>query len=37
MARQWFAAGAHMIGGCCRTRPDHVRLIAEQWTLNSGQ
>src|SRR5579862_1389958 len=29
MAQEWFAAGAHMVGGCCRTRPEHVRLVAE--------
>lgn len=29
MAREWFAAGAHMIGGCCRTRPQHIRQVAE--------
>ena len=28
MAREWFLAGAHMIGGCCRTRPEHIRLVA---------
>jgi homocysteine S-methyltransferase len=27
-ARQWRAAGAQLVGGCCRTRPDHVRQIA---------
>jgi homocysteine S-methyltransferase len=27
-ARQWFAAGAHMVGGCCRTRPEHIALVA---------
>jgi homocysteine S-methyltransferase len=27
-ARQWYAAGAQLIGGCCRTRPDHIRQIA---------
>jgi len=40
MAREWFAAGAHIIGGCCRTRPEHVSLVARQWTVkpvNSGQ
>jgi homocysteine S-methyltransferase len=26
---QWFAAGAQIVGGCCRTRPDHIRLVAE--------
>ncbi len=24
----WFAAGAQIIGGCCRTRPEHIRQIA---------
>jgi len=28
MAREWFLAGAHTIGGCCRTRPEHIRLVA---------
>ena len=27
LARQWFAAGAQMVGGCCRTGPDHVRAV----------
>jgi homocysteine S-methyltransferase len=30
MAMEWFAAGAQIIGGCCRTRPAHIRQIAEQ-------
>jgi homocysteine S-methyltransferase len=29
LAREWFAAGAHMVGGCCRTRPRHIRQVAE--------
>jgi homocysteine S-methyltransferase len=29
-AREWFAAGAHIVGGCCRTRPEHIALIARQ-------
>jgi len=29
-AAEWFAAGAQMIGGCCRTRPVHIRQVAEQ-------
>jgi homocysteine S-methyltransferase len=29
LAREWFAAGAHMVGGCCRTRPGHIRQVAE--------
>jgi len=28
-ARQWYADGAHIIGGCCRTTPDDIRAIAE--------
>ncbi|HEX7727698.1 MAG TPA: homocysteine S-methyltransferase [Terracidiphilus sp.] len=27
-ASEWFAAGAQMVGGCCRTRPDHIRQVA---------
>jgi homocysteine S-methyltransferase len=31
-AMEWFAAGAQMVGGCCRTRPAHVRQVAEAAT-----
>jgi homocysteine S-methyltransferase len=27
-ATEWFAAGAQIIGGCCRTRPAHIREVA---------
>lgn len=27
-ARAWFEAGAQIIGGCCRTRPAHIRMVA---------
>ncbi len=27
-AAEWFAAGAQMVGGCCRTRPAHIRAVA---------
>lgn len=27
-ARRWYAAGARLIGGCCRTTPDDIRAIA---------
>ena len=27
-AREWYAAGARLIGGCCRTTPDDIRIIA---------
>jgi homocysteine S-methyltransferase len=26
-ARAWRAAGARLIGGCCRTGPDHIRAV----------
>ncbi len=26
-AREWVAAGANIIGGCCRTGPEHIRSI----------
>jgi homocysteine S-methyltransferase len=28
MAERWFAAGAQLVGGCCRTGPEHVRAVA---------
>jgi homocysteine S-methyltransferase len=27
-ASKWFAAGAQIIGGCCRTRPEHIRQVS---------
>ena len=27
-AMEWLAAGAQIIGGCCRTRPAHIREVA---------
>jgi len=27
-AREWYAAGAQLVGGCCRTRPEHIRQVA---------
>ena len=29
MAAEWFLAGAQIVGGCCRTRPAHIRQVAE--------
>lgn len=29
MAADWFADGAQIVGGCCRTRPAHIRQVAE--------
>ena len=28
-AAEWFAAGAQIVGGCCRTRPAHIQQVAE--------
>ncbi len=27
-ASDWFAAGAQIVGGCCRTRPEHIQKVA---------
>ena len=29
LARRWVEMGARIIGGCCGTTPEHIRLIAE--------
>jgi len=29
LAREWFAAGAQIVGGCCRTRPAHIRDVSQ--------
>ena len=34
-ARQWFRAGARIIGGCCRTTPQDIRAIAA-WARAAG-
>ena len=28
LAPSWIAAGARLVGGCCRTRPAHIRELA---------
>jgi homocysteine S-methyltransferase len=28
-ARDWYADGAQIVGGCCRTRPAHIREVAD--------
>ncbi len=30
-ARMWYEAGARVIGGCCRTTPQHIRELAAQF------
>jgi homocysteine S-methyltransferase len=27
-SKEWYKSGASLIGGCCRTTPDHIREIA---------
>ncbi|MCP3028450.1 homocysteine S-methyltransferase [Halobacillus sp. A5] len=27
----WYEAGARLVGGCCRTTPDHIKAIADKW------
>ncbi len=27
-AAEWFRVGAQIVGGCCRTRPEHIRAVA---------
>jgi homocysteine S-methyltransferase len=29
MAADWYADGAQIVGGCCRTRPAHIRQVTE--------
>lgn len=29
LARSWFAAGAQIVGGCCRTRPEHISQVQQ--------
>ncbi len=36
LAREWFAAGASVVGGCCRTGPEDVRAVACAADNNSG-
>ena len=28
-AKEWYASGARLIGGCCRTTPEHIAALAE--------
>jgi homocysteine S-methyltransferase len=34
-AREWYQAGARLIGGCCRTTPEDIRVIAS-WARPSS-
>jgi homocysteine S-methyltransferase len=28
-SREWLEAGASLVGGCCRTGPEHIQLIRQ--------
>jgi homocysteine S-methyltransferase len=32
-SRSWYEAGACLLGGCCRTRPEHIRRIRQELIL----
>jgi homocysteine S-methyltransferase len=32
-AKEWFAAGVQIVGGCCRTRPAHIHAVAQAAAL----
>jgi len=32
-AKSWYTAGARLIGGCCRTTPEDIQVIAS-WVRN---
>lgn len=34
-AKEWYQAGARLIGGCCRTTPEDIRVIAS-WARNNS-
>ena len=33
-ARQWAAEGASIVGGCCRTTPAHISMLAQALSKN---
>jgi homocysteine S-methyltransferase len=32
-SREWRKAGAALIGGCCRTGPEHIRQMRERFPV----
>ena len=36
MAADWFTAGAQIVGGCCRTRPAHIREVKQSRDRDQG-
>ncbi|MBV8629416.1 MAG: homocysteine S-methyltransferase [Silvibacterium sp.] len=37
MAAVWYEAGAHAVGGCCRTGPAHIRAVREVLESTAAQ
>jgi homocysteine S-methyltransferase len=37
MCREWRKMGAVMIGGCCRTRPAHIRQLRDRVRIKGSQ
>lgn len=31
ISEEWYQAGAHIIGGCCRTAPYHIEKLSKKW------
>lgn len=36
LAREWYAAGAQAVGGCCRTGPAHIAAVAQASSAGGG-
>jgi homocysteine S-methyltransferase len=36
-ASEWYAAGAQIVGGCCRTRPAHIEGVAQKTRAASSK
>jgi len=32
-AQQWYAAGARLLGGCCRTTPADIKALADTFPI----
>lgn len=37
LAETWFKAGAHAVGGCCRTTPGHIHAVRDAWDAISAK
>ena len=36
LARPWIEAGARIVGGCCGTRPEHIRALVTLARTHAG-